>query len=162
MPLGLVLIGGGALFLWGAFTGEHPWNPVVQAFGGAPLPAPGGGDGMASVVADAGASLGTTITANRSTLSARQVAQLARTVGFTGSQVPAMVAIAFRESRWQPAAVNHESGATGLWQIYPGGPALADPLTNAQAARRKFLASEAAGYSGYRPWASSRPAGSGF
>jgi hypothetical protein len=166
MPLGIVLIGGGALLLWGAFTGEHPWNPVVTAFGGSPLPNPGGAGGgagapLAPVARDAGQAFGDAL-AGRATLTARQVADLARQVGFTGAQVPAMVAIAYRESRWQPGAVNAESGATGLWQIYPGGEALKDPLANATAARRKFLASQAAGYSGYRPWASSQPAGSPF
>lgn len=42
MPLGLVLIGGGVMLLWGAITGDHPWSPVVEAFGGSALPSPGG------------------------------------------------------------------------------------------------------------------------
>jgi cell wall-associated NlpC family hydrolase len=55
MPLGLVLIGGGVMLLWGAFTGEHPWAPVVQAFGGTPPAAPGGAGPTSTFVTDVGA-----------------------------------------------------------------------------------------------------------
>lgn len=56
MPLGLVLIGGGVMLLWGAFTGDHPWSPVVEAFGGAPLAPPGGAGRVASTVVTPGPS----------------------------------------------------------------------------------------------------------
>jgi hypothetical protein len=91
-------------------------------------------------------------------LSAGQVADLARGAGFHGVQVGIMVAIAFRESRFDAHAVNPDPGvcgppnATGLWQICPGGPAMLDPVANANAAHEKYLASQRAGFSGYRPW----------
>lgn len=163
MVLGIMAIAGGTLLLWSGFTGGHPWSPVVVAFGGEPLdPIGGAAVATSSTTQAAGAALGSYVAGKSGALTSRQVAALAREAGFHGAQVPAMVAIAFRESRWIPTAVNHEGGATGLWQIYPGGPQYLDPVTNAHAARSKFLASQAAGYSGYRPWASSRPSGSKF
>lgn len=174
MAIGLMLIGGGVLLVSAAITGRHPWAPVVTAFGGdEPVP-PGGSS--ASTASDTSPAVPTTgrgggqgrtgalvkAARGRSRLSAAEVAAFARAAGFTPAQVPIMVAIAFRESRFEPGAVNPNGGATGLWQIFPGGERYKDPMTNARAARAKFVASKAAGYSGFRPWASSRPAGSPF
>lgn len=174
MAIGLMLIGGGVLLVTAAVTGRHPWAPVVTAFGGEE-PAPPGGSPV-----DTAAATGADLTATapgggkngtaaivkaargRSRLTAAQVAAFAKAAGFTSHQIPIMVAIAFRESRFEPGAVNSNGGATGLWQIYPGGEQYKDPLVNARAARAKFVASKAAGYSGYRPWASSQPIGSPF
>lgn len=41
MTSGLLLAFGGLLLLIGAINNEHPWTPVVNAFGGTPPPAPG-------------------------------------------------------------------------------------------------------------------------
>ncbi len=49
-----------------------------------------------------------------------------------------MAAIAMAESRGDPGAVNPKSGATGLWQIHPGGARYRDPLANARAAVGKL------------------------
>ena len=49
-------------------------------------------------------------------LSAAQVAAYARGAGFPESVISTMVAIAYRESRFNPGAVNSSSGACGLWQ----------------------------------------------
>lgn len=62
MPLALMLIGGGVLLLWGGLTGEHPWSPVVTAFGGTPPPPPGGD--LAAVASGAGAAAGDAITSS--------------------------------------------------------------------------------------------------
>lgn len=79
-------------------------------------------------------------------LSAAQVASYATAAGFPSSVVPTMVAIAYRESRFDPNAVNASSGATGLWQIFPGGSQYLDPAANAAAAYAKYEAS------GLSPW----------
>ena len=80
-------------------------------------------------------------------LSAEQVAGYARGAGFPEDVIPTMVAIAFRESRFNPAAINPSSGACGLWQMYPcpGSHAL-DPATNASMAFSKYQAA------GLSPW----------
>lgn len=80
-------------------------------------------------------------------LSAEQVASYARGAGFPEDVIPTMVAIAFRESRFNPAAINPTSGACGLWQMYPcpGSHAL-DPATNAAMAFAKYQAA------GLSPW----------
>lgn len=57
MLVGLVLLAGGVLLVRGAVVGEHPWSPVVEAFGGDPLPAPGS-TSMGEAVAGAGAVFG--------------------------------------------------------------------------------------------------------
>jgi hypothetical protein len=49
-----------------------------------------------------------------------------------------MAAIALAESNGDPNAVNPESGATGFWQIHPGGAQYKDPLTNARTAVAKY------------------------
>jgi Soluble lytic murein transglycosylase and related regulatory proteins (some contain LysM/invasin domains) len=86
-------------------------------------------------------------------LSAEQVAGYAREAGFEESLIDDMVAIAFRESRFNPHAVNSSSGACGLWQLYPcPGSSAFDPQANAWYAREKCLASVAAGSSCLRPW----------
>jgi len=81
-------------------------------------------------------------------LSSTQVANYARGAGFPENLISTMVAIAWRESRFNPGAVNSTSGACGLWQMYPcpGNHAL-DPATNAAMAYAKY---DAAG--GLSPW----------
>src|SRR4051812_24108250 len=64
MPLALMLIGGGVLLLWGGLTGEHPWSPVVVAFGGNPPPPPGGSVDLSSVAAGAGEAAGASFVSN--------------------------------------------------------------------------------------------------
>lgn len=63
---------------------------------------------------------------------------------------PTALAIAWRESRWQPAAVNPYSGAAGLMQIHPvhGYPiaTLQDPYQNVAIAFALYEAS------GWAPW----------
>jgi hypothetical protein len=80
-------------------------------------------------------------------LTASQVAGYVRGAGFPESVVSTMVAIAFRESRWNAHAINLTSGACGLFQIYkcPGINAL-DPAVNAALAYAKYQAS------GLSPW----------
>jgi hypothetical protein len=80
-------------------------------------------------------------------LSAERVAHYARLVGFPESVIPTMVAIAWRESRFNPGAVNPFTGACGLWQMYPcPGPEAFFPATNAAMAYAKYQAS------GLSPW----------
>lgn len=80
-------------------------------------------------------------------ISAEGVAQYARMAGFPESVIPTMVAIAWRESRFNPGAVNPFSGACGLWQMYPcPGPEALFPATNAAMAYAKYQAS------GLAPW----------
>jgi len=83
-------------------------------------------------------------------LTADQVAGYARGAGFPEALVSTMVSIAYRESRFNPGAINSSSGACGLWQMYPcyGGSAWLDPATNARLAYQKYVA---AGYS-LSPW----------
>lgn len=72
-------------------------------------------------------------------LTAEEVASYARGAGFPENVIPTMVAIAFRESRFNPGAVNSSSGACGLWQMYPcPGPEALNPATNAAMAYYKF------------------------
>jgi Transglycosylase SLT domain len=86
-------------------------------------------------------------------LTETQVGGYIRRAGFPESLVPALIAIAFRESRFDPGAVNNSSGACGLFQLYPcPGPAAFTPLGNALYAREKCLASIEAGFSCLRPW----------
>lgn len=80
-------------------------------------------------------------------LSAEQVASYARGAGFPESVIDTMVAIAYRESRFNPNATNASSGACGLWQLYPcPGPNAYDPAVNARLAYNKYAAS------GLAPW----------
>lgn len=80
-------------------------------------------------------------------ISAEGVAQYARMAGFPESVIPTMVAIAWRESRFNPGAVNPFTGACGLWQMYPcPGPEALFPATNAAMAYAKYQAS------GLSPW----------
>ena len=80
-------------------------------------------------------------------LSEAEVAGYLRAAGFPESVIPTMVAIAWRESRFNPRAVNPSSGACGLWQLYPcpGSEALG-PMVNAELAYAKFRAA------GLAPW----------
>jgi hypothetical protein len=64
------------------------------------------------------------------------------------SELQVAVAVALAESGGDSQAVNDSSGATGLWQGYPGSDALLDPERNAQMAWTKYTG---AGYS-FRPW----------
>jgi hypothetical protein len=84
-------------------------------------------------------------------LSASQMASYARGAGFPDYIIPTMLTIACRESRWDPNAVNASSGATGLWQLYPGGTQYLDPAANAAAAYAKWKAS------GLSPWSATAP-----
>ena len=81
-------------------------------------------------------------------LSSSQVASYARGAGFPSSAIGTMVAYAYRESRFNPRAINGSSGACGLWQLYPcfGGSAWLDPAVNAHFAYLKYRAS------GFAPW----------
>jgi len=81
-------------------------------------------------------------------LSSAEVASFARGAGFPESAVPTMVAYAYRESHFDPRAINSSSGACGLWQLYPcyGGSSWLDPATNAHFAYLKYRAS------GFAPW----------
>src|SRR5215831_5810369 len=100
-----------------------------------------------------------------------QVAQLAVDAGFSADPrdphstavplaTPAAiaVAIAHAESAFDATVVNPNGGATGLWQLYPGGRQYIDPRANAQAAFAKYKAAN-----GFKPWdragipASARP-----
>lgn len=80
-------------------------------------------------------------------LSEGQVAAYARAAGFPDDVIDTMVAIAYRESRWDPEAINAASGACGLMQLYPCPGAYAlDPATNMKLAYAKYRAS------GLAPW----------
>lgn len=111
--------------------------PVQQVRKAPPAPAP-----APSAVAAGGGGL-----------SSSQVATYSAAAGFPASLVPAMVQIAWRESRFDPGAVNASSGACGLWQLYPcPGSAALDPQANAWYAREKCLDAVAAGGSCLDPW----------
>lgn len=79
-------------------------------------------------------------------LSAAQVASFAREAGFPESVIPTMVGFAYRESRFNPAAINATSGACGLWQIFPAQPGCTNPAANAAMAYAKYRAA------GLSPW----------
>lgn len=49
MTAGLVLAFLGYLLVWAGVKGEHPWAPVVKAFGGTPPPPPGGRSGSPGI-----------------------------------------------------------------------------------------------------------------
>jgi hypothetical protein len=95
------------------------------------------------------------------TLSYDQVADLAIKAGFsprlgTGhyqklSEATIAVAIARAESGFRSEARNASSGATGLWQIHPGGRKYLDPVVNAKAARRKYATQ---GWNAWSVWKS--------
>ncbi len=84
------------------------------------------------------------------TLSAKQIAELARGAGWRddqssqdptkASELAVAVAIALCESGGRTEAVDPRSGATGLWQIYPGDPKLTDAQLNATVAYGKYQA----------------------
>jgi hypothetical protein len=57
-----------------------------------------------------------------------------------------MVAYAYRESHFDPNAINASSGACGIWQIWPAQPGCTNPATNAALAFQKYQAS------GFAPW----------
>lgn len=59
--------------------------------------------------------------------------------GAVASELVVAVAVALAESGGRTGVVNG-IGATGLWQIYPGNPALKDPTANARAAFGKYSA----------------------
>lgn len=79
-------------------------------------------------------------------LSAAEVASYARGAGFPESVIDEMVAIAYRESRFNPGAINSSSGACGLTQIFPAQPGCLDPARNMEMAYAKYQAS------GLAPW----------
>jgi hypothetical protein len=74
------------------------------------------------------------------------VASYARQAGFPEAVIPVMVSLAYRESHFEPGAINASSGACGLWQIYPAEPGCTDPATNATLAYEKWRAA------GLAPW----------
>lgn len=102
-----------------------------------------------------------------STLSDSQIAGLAQGAGFTGSQIPIMVAIALAESSGNPSATHTNSnGSTdyGLWQInsvhhFSGN--LLDPQVNAAAARTVFNSQGFQAWSTYNSGAYTRYLGRG-
>lgn len=76
-------------------------------------------------------------------LSDAQIAAYARGAGFPESVIPDMVYIAAHrngsgESGGCPWKINPESGACGLWQIYPAQPGCTDPAANAAMAYEKY------------------------
>jgi Lysozyme like domain len=80
-----------------------------------------------------------------------EIVGLARSAGVSEADLPAMVAICFRESGWNPDATHRNTNGTidlGLWQI--NRPAfdqsLLDPQTNAQAMGALY------GSRGLEPW----------
>lgn len=101
------------------------------------------------------------------TLSDSQIAGLAQGAGFTGSQIPIMVAIALAESSGNPGATHTNSnGSTdyGLWQInsvhnFSGN--LLDPQVNAAAARTVFNSQGFQAWSTYNSGAYTRYLGRG-
>lgn len=58
--------------------------------------------------------------------------------GGDSAVAPLMAAIAMAESGGNAGARNQQSGACGLWQIYPCEPGADNPMTNAQIAVRKY------------------------
>lgn len=58
--------------------------------------------------------------------------------------------------------VNPNGGATGLWQLYPGGEQYKNPRTNARAAVAKFKEAKRAGGTGFEPWKSSESVWGGW
>lgn len=85
------------------------------------------------------------------------IAEYARTAGFTGADLVTAVAIAFAESSGNPKAIGDNGTSYGLWQIhytvhpetYVNSPdELFDPQTNANAAYMIYVA---AGNS-FHPW----------
>lgn len=62
---------------------------------------------------------------------------------------------ALGENRSGDPNVVNSIGATGLFQIYPGGERYKNPDTNARAAVAKFRAAKARGGTGFEPWKSS-------
>ena len=47
MLIGLSLLFGGVLLIRGAMKDDHPWNPILQVFGGSPLAPPGSAQAQA-------------------------------------------------------------------------------------------------------------------
>jgi hypothetical protein len=98
---------------------------------------------------------GPTITQQRY-WSAKDIANLARDAGFRddahpttrASELAVAVAIALAESGGDSLAVNPDSGATGLWQIHPGGDQYLDAALNARTAWDKYVG---AGHA-FTPW----------
>lgn len=86
-------------------------------------------------------------------LSDAQIAAYARGAGFPEWVIPTMVYIAAHrgpsgrgESGGCPGAINPDSGACGLWQIYPPQYGCTDPAQNAAMAFAKYQAA------GLAPW----------
>ena len=90
---------------------------------------------------------------------AKDLANLGREVGWRDdrpsndpgqrhSELAVAVAIALAESGGDSQAINTASGATGLWQIYPGGDQYLDADNNARTAFSKY---EGAG-NRFTPW----------
>lgn len=82
-------------------------------------------------------------------LTAEEIAYYARAAGFRDdrrsndpgqrhSELAVSIAIALAESSGNTQAVNAASGATGLWQIHPGGDQYLDPQANAEMAWNKY------------------------
>lgn len=83
---------------------------------------------------------------------AQLAAQAAYRAGFRGEALMKIVAIAGRESSWNPNAINKSSDDTGMWQIAPINwgdftqQDLLDPYKNAQVAYRLYQSG------GFSPW----------
>jgi hypothetical protein len=96
---------------------------------------------------------GSTRTTTRATASAAsghytapELAALWIQAGGPASVADTAAAIAIAESGGDPGIVN-SIGATGLWQIHPGGPQYLPPMANARAAVAKYRAA-----GGFTPW----------
>lgn len=123
----------GATRFSGGFTGGAGWGNGT-----------GTGSSAESTLASGG-----TIAGSGAALAARAAYQ----AGFRGEDLFKIVAIAGRESGWNPTAVNQSSRDTGMWQIAPMNWApytqeqLLDPFNNAKVAFRLFQSS---GFHGWK------------
>jgi TP901 family phage tail tape measure protein len=84
-----------------------------------------------------GASLSASYEGSRGQYGKAQLRRLWTQAGGNPSMANLMAAIALAESGGDPSVVN-SIGATGLWQIHPGGAKYKDPLTNARTAVAKL------------------------
>lgn len=91
-----------------------------------------------------------------------QLEQLWIQAGGASAVAGLMASIAMAESSGNPGAVNPQSGATGLWQIYPPQAGSSDPLTNAQQAVQKYNNQGLGAWDASKPvWSVQQPCGGG-
>ncbi|MCA1569722.1 MAG: lytic transglycosylase domain-containing protein [Chloroflexi bacterium] len=95
-------------------------------------------------------------------LSAEQVYALVKSVGANQGEAVFLTAVAWPESQYNTDAVNRSSGATGLFQIHPGGPQYLDPTTNAKTALGKLRSQGKDAWSAWPGSKSSEVNASGF